>query len=136
MAEFNVARGSNENRREERRKVSLESISADVRYGLRTLRKNSGFAAVAILTLALGIGANVAMFSGVNAVLLRPLPYAQPERPEHIDGLLAQANFFSVLGSMPLLGRTFAAGEDQAGHNHVAVLSYGLWQRRVRGGSR
>jgi hypothetical protein len=64
MAEFNVARGSNENRREERRKVSLESISADVRYGLRTLRKNSGFAAVAILTLALGIGATWRCLAG------------------------------------------------------------------------
>jgi putative ABC transport system permease protein len=161
----------------------LESFWMDLRYGLRTLQKNRGFAAVAILTLALGIGANTAIFSAVNAVLLRPLPFTQPERlvqlwesesavpqapfaapdfvdwraqnqtfddmaiytwpqslnlsgagePEHIAGVLTQANFFSVLGSAPMLGRTFAQGEDQAGHNHVAVLSYGLWQRRFGG---
>ena len=161
----------------------LESFWMDLSYGLRTLRKNRGFAAVAILTLALGIGANTAIFSAVNAVLLRPLPFTQPDRlvqlwesesavpqapfaapdfvdwraqnqtfddmamytwpqslnlsgagePEHIAGVLTQANFFSVLGSAPMLGRTFAQGEDQAGHNHVAVLSYGLWQRRFGG---
>jgi len=161
----------------------MESFWMDLRYGLRTLRKNPGFAAVAILTLALGIGANTAIFSAVNAVLLRPLPYSQPGQlvqlweteievpqapfaapdfvdwraqnqtfedmalytwptslnmsgtgePEHVYGILAQVNFFSVLGSAPLIGRTFVAGEDQAGHNHVAVLSYGLWQRRFGG---
>ena len=161
----------------------MESFWMDLRYGLRTLQKNRGFAAVAILTLALGIGANTAIFSAVNAVLLRPLPFKQPDRlvqlwetetevpqapfaapdfvdwraqnqtfedmtlytwpnslnmsgtgePEHIYGILAQANFFSVLGSTPLMGRTFVTGEDQAGHNHVAVLSYGLWQRRFGG---
>jgi len=58
----------------------LETLLSDVRYGLRTLRKSASFSVVAILTLALGIGANTAIFSVVQGVVLAPLPYPQPDR--------------------------------------------------------
>jgi len=58
----------------------LENFVRDVRFGVRALRKNLGFAVVATLTLALGMGANIAIFSVVKAVLLNPLPFRQPER--------------------------------------------------------
>ena len=159
--------------------IWLEQFTRDVRYAARTLRKSPGFTLVAILTLALGIGANTAIFSAINAVLLQPLPFYQPDRlvrvysaqntsanlpvsgedyldwekrnhsfesmciyggpqsfnasgagePETVSVNSTQANFFSLLGVQPQVGRAFADGEDRKGNNHVAVISAGFAAR-------
>ncbi len=58
----------------------MSTLIQDLKFGLRMLAKNSGFTAVAVLTLALGIGANTAIFSAVNALLLNPYPFPEPDR--------------------------------------------------------
>jgi putative ABC transport system permease protein len=165
----------------------VENMIEDVRYGLRVLRKSPGFTAVAVMTLALGIGANTAIFSVVNAVLFRPLPFRDPGRlmvvwhtppqksfpgvtkfvvspanyldwrdqnhvfeqmsavgfgnfnltgmgqPESVEGRAVSADFFSVLGVQPVLGREFLEEEDQPGHGNVVVISHEFWQTHFGG---
>ncbi len=139
-----------------------------LKFALRQLLKNPGFTAVAALTLGLGIGANTAIFSVINGVLLRPLPYREVlvtpatlrdwreqnlvfeelggqiyesvnltgiERPEHVHAAWTTANYFSVFGVPPLMGRTFIAEDSPPGHR-VVVLSHGLWVRSFGGDRR
>ena len=158
----------------------MRTLWQDIRYGIRMLFRNRGFTVVVVLVLALGIGANTAIFSVVNAVLLRPLPFKDADqlvmvfennlkrggrrdfaslqnfidwksqskvfdhlatfdqlgyiipgdRPEKILGGHVSLDFFQLLGVRPAHGRFFLPGEDRPGHNQVAVLSHGLWQRR------
>jgi putative ABC transport system permease protein len=161
----------------------MQTLLQDLRYAFRILAKSPGFSAIAILTLALGIGANSAIFSVVNAVLLRPLAFRDPSRlvivaekspfptistsyqnfvdwrdqsrsfesmegtrgtglsltgagePDLLLARMATAGLFPLLGVEAHIGRTFLPEEDRAGGAPVALLSYGLWQRRF-GGSR
>jgi putative ABC transport system permease protein len=97
--------------------VWLEELSQDIRYGLRMLRNSPGFAAVAILTMALGIGANTAIFSLVSAVLFRALPYRDPAR------LVWVTNFVPSQGENIVFQNVYAGWRDQS-HVFENIAAY------------
>ena len=161
----------------------MNNLLQDLRYAVRTLLNKPGFALIAVMTLALGTGASTAIFTFVDAALLRGLPYKSPERlyhlfestpqkefaqrefsypdyqdyqqnevlegvgaytgggaiwsgrgePERLAAPAASANFFQVLGVQPVIGRSFMPHEDKPGSQRVAMLTYGMWQRRFGG---
>src|ERR1043165_9845571 len=88
----------------------MDSIIKDIRFGLRGLVKRPGFTAIAVITLALGIGANTAIFSVVNAVLLRPLPFKDPDRLM----VVWERRASSGSANLPLSGHEYAAFKDRS----------------------
>src|SRR5712675_2994037 len=103
--------------------VWLEQLLQDIQFGLRMLRKSPGFAAVAILTLALGIGANTAIFSLIDAVMLRALPVENPndllqlqiQRPRRAEsgGTFTNPLWEQVRGQQDVFSDVFAWGQDR-----------------------
>ena len=158
------------------------SLVRDLQFSLRQLRKNTVFTVVAVATLALGIGCNTAIFSVFYSVLLRPLPFPEPNRlvmvseraaqfpilsvswqnlrdweaqsisfeefgatrvftsaltgngdPEQIPSQMVSGNLLHLLGVNVIAGRSLVTADDQPASPAVALLGYGLWQRKYGG---
>ncbi len=109
----------------------MTNLGQDARYAWRVLRKSPGFTAVAVLVLALGIGANTAIFSVVNAVLLKPLPFDQPDRLVHLWHVPPQASFPGI----PLFTvspANFLDWRSQA-HSFEGMSAYGFGRYNLTG---
>jgi putative ABC transport system permease protein len=158
----------------------MGTLRLDVRFAFRSLIKKPLFTIVAVATLALSIGANTAIFSVVNAVLLRALPYHKPdqlvvlttvtgggqlnglsvpeaedfraqmssfedasffqsqsvnvtggERPDRVRGAFVSANYFRFFNLNPIIGRTYADGEDRQGAPKLAIVNEKMWRERL-----
>jgi predicted permease len=109
----------------------MTNLGQDLRYGWRVLRKSPGFTAVAVLVLALGIGANTAIFSVVNAVLLRPLPFDQPDRLVHVWHLPPQASFPGMT-TFPVSPANFLDWRSQS-HSFEGLSAYGFGRYTLTG---
>jgi putative ABC transport system permease protein len=119
--------------RDARAFVWLDDLCRDLRFTLRLVRRDPGFTSVAVLTLALGIGATTAIFSLVNGVLLRPLPYDDSERLVRVAEHFAPSQTGVPLAPRPILGRTFEPHEVTPGSDAVVILSYTAWGRYFNG---
>lgn len=118
-------------------RVTLDALTRDVRHAVRTLARTPGYALVFILTLGLGIGANTAMFSAVNGVLLRPLPHEDGDRLVYLHLSAPDAGYDNVGFSVPELA-DFRAGirslEEVAEFSALDFTMLGAdMPRRVRG---
>jgi len=102
----------------------METLFKDIRYGARALWKRPGFTAVAVITLALGIGANTAIFSVVNATLLRPLPFKDPERVVMLWGFLPK--MAQTTDKLPSSAGNFSTLRDQ-NHSFENLSAFRSW---------